>query len=116
MKAKLKSTGKKLRPKKSIKKKSSRKVNTRLNPRPLNALVSSASNLKIKMCEEVEIGDIGGFGSTEELESHENRCAQPATQKCASCGRNLCGTHYELLHQDHDAEHRHESKENLARA
>ena len=116
MKAKLKSSGKKLRSMKSVKKKSSLKVSTQLNPRPLNALVPSASSLKIKMCEEVEIGDIGGFGSTEELESHENRCAQPATQQCETCGRKLCGTHYDLLHRDHDAEHRYEANESLARA
>ena len=82
----------------------------------VNVPMSSVSNLKIKTCEEVEVGDIGGFGSTEELESHENRCAQPATQQCTTCRRNLCGTHYELLHQEHDVELRDESKESLARA
>src|SRR2546426_11818101 len=109
-------SGKKLSSKRPVKKKPSRKVSTRLSPRMVNVPVSSVSNLKIKTCEEVEIGDIGGFGSTEELESHENRCAQPATQQCATCRRNLCGTHYELLHQDHDVERRYENKESLARA
>ena len=117
MKAKQKSkSGKKLSSKKPVKKKSSRKVSTRLGPRISNVRVSSVPNLKIKTCEEVEIGDIGGFGSPEELESHENRCAQPATQECSTCRRNLCRTHYELLHQDHDVERRYESKESLARA
>ncbi len=78
--------------------------------------LSPSSEIKVKTCEEVEIGDIGGFGSTEELESHENRCAQPATQLCVSCGRNLCGAHYELLHRDHDSGQRTEKRESLARA
>jgi len=117
MKAKQKSkSGKKLSSKKPAKKKSSQKVSTRLSPRIVNAPVSSVPNLKTKTCEEVEVGDIGGFGSTEELESHENRCPQPATQQCTTCRRNLCGTHYELLHQEHDVERRYESKESLASA
>jgi len=117
MKAKKKpKSGKRPNAKTPARKKSRRTAQTRMNPKIVDAPVSSASNLKIKTCEEVEIGDIGGFGSIEELESHENRCAQPATQLCASCGRNFCGTHYELLHRDHDSGHGYERKEGLARA
>ncbi len=76
---------------------------------------TSASLPKVKTCEEVEIGDIGGFGSIEELESHENRCTQPATELCNACARNLCGTHYELLHRDHDSANKQESSPGLAR-
>src|SRR6266567_2501493 len=117
MKAKRKSkSGKKPHAKKPARKKSLRTAQTRMNPRTVEVPMSPASNLKIKPCEEVEIGDIGGFGSTEELESHENRCGQPATQLCTGCGRNLCGTHYELLHRDHDSQHGYERKESFARA
>ena len=56
----------------------------------------------VKKCEELEVGDIGNFGSPGELEDHEKRCSEPATQFCHTCGRNLCGNHYELLHRDHD--------------
>ena len=57
----------------------------------------------IKKCEELEVGDIGNFGSSVELEEHEKRCSEPATQFCHACGRQLCGSHYDLLHRDHDA-------------
>jgi hypothetical protein len=56
----------------------------------------------LKKCEELEVGDIGNFGSSDELEEHEKRCSEPATQFCHTCGRNLCGSHYDLLHRDHD--------------
>ncbi len=56
----------------------------------------------VKKCEELEVGDIGNFGSPDELEDHEKRCSEPATQFCHTCGRNLCANHYELLHRDHD--------------
>jgi hypothetical protein len=56
-----------------------------------------------KLCEEVEVGDIGGFGVTnEERMERETRCTQRATQFCKNCARNLCNTHYDLLHKDHD--------------
>ena len=56
----------------------------------------------LKSCQEVEIGDIGGFGSPEELEEHEKRCSEPATEFCSNCGKNLCRNHYDLIHRDHD--------------
>ncbi len=62
----------------------------------------TAPALAVKKCEELEVGDIGNFGSPDELEDHEKRCSEPATQFCHTCGRNLCGNHYELLHRDHD--------------
>jgi hypothetical protein len=64
----------------------------------LNATLNPA----LKTCQEVEIGDIGGFGSPEELEEHEKRCSEPATEFCSNCGKNLCRNHYDLIHRDHD--------------
>ncbi len=64
----------------------------------LNVTLSPA----LKSCQEVEIGDIGGFGSPEELEEHEKRCSEPATEFCSNCGKNLCRNHYDLIHRDHD--------------
>ena len=78
--------------------------------------IEPASRPKSIICEEVEVGDIGGFGDIEELESHESRCAQTATQLCGACGRKLCGTHYELLHKDHDTNSHQETRESFARA
>jgi hypothetical protein len=62
-----------------------------------------ALNPALKACQEVEVGDIGGFGSPEELEEHEKRCSEPATEFCNSCGKNLCRNHYDLIHRDHDS-------------
>src|SRR5260370_24326895 len=59
-------------------------------------------NPALKTCQEVEIGDIGGFGSPEELEEHEKRCSEQATEFCNNCGKNLCRNHYDLIHRDHD--------------
>jgi hypothetical protein len=59
-------------------------------------------NPTLKACQEVEVGDIGGFGSPEELEDHEKRCSEPATEFCTNCGKNLCRNHYDLIHRDHD--------------
>jgi hypothetical protein len=61
-----------------------------------------ALNPAQKACQEVEVGDIGGFGSPEELEEHEKRCSEPATEFCTNCGKNLCRNHYDLIHRDHD--------------
>ena len=59
-------------------------------------------NTTLKKCQEVEVGDIGGFGSTAELEEHEKRCTETATEFCTSCGKSVCHNHYDLLHRDHD--------------
>ena len=59
-------------------------------------------NPNAKACQELEVGDIGGFGSPDELEEHEKRCGEPATEFCNGCGKNLCHAHYDLLHRDHD--------------
>src|SRR5438876_3878759 len=58
-------------------------------------------NPALKSCQEVEVGDIGGFGSPDELEEHEKRCSEPATEFCTNCGKNLCRNHYDLIHRDH---------------
>jgi hypothetical protein len=60
-------------------------------------------NPALKTCQEVEVGDIGGFGSPDELEEHEKRCSEPATEFCTNCGKNLCRNHYDLMHRDHDS-------------
>ena len=59
-------------------------------------------NTSLKTCQEMEVGDIGGFGSPEELEEHQKRCSEPATEFCTNCGRNLCRNHYDMIHRDHD--------------
>lgn len=59
-------------------------------------------NTSVKTCQELEVGDIGGFGSPEELEEHQKRCSEPATEFCTNCGRNLCHNHYDMIHRDHD--------------
>ena len=59
-------------------------------------------NPSLKTCQEVEVGDIGGFGSPDELEEHEKRCNESATEFCSNCGKNLCRNHYDLIHRDHD--------------
>jgi hypothetical protein len=64
-----------------------------------------------KTCEEIEVGDIGGFGITsEERMEREAHCTQRATQFCKSCTKNLCNTHYDLLHKDHDNPIGHDSE------
>jgi hypothetical protein len=59
-------------------------------------------NPALKTCQELEVGDIGGFGSPDELEEHEKRCSEPATEFCTNCGKTLCRNHYDLIHRDHD--------------
>ena len=65
--------------------------------------VTIAPSPDFKVCQEVEIGDIGGFGDTAELEQHEKKCGDRATEYCMSCGKNLCQIHYMLMHGDHNA-------------
>jgi len=60
-----------------------------------------------KTCEEPEVGDIGGFGDVDAFESHEKLCGEKATEFCGTCAKNLCTSHYELLHRDHDAGGQH---------
>src|SRR6266516_2253622 len=59
-------------------------------------------NPALRTCQEVEVGDIGGFGSPDELEEHEKRCSEPATEFCTNSGKNLCRNHDDLTHRDHD--------------
>src|SRR2546428_12812155 len=47
-------------------------------------------NPALKTCQEAEAGDIRGIGSPGGLEEHEKRGAQPATEICRNCGKNLC--------------------------
>src|SRR6266568_6280044 len=71
-------------------------------------------NPALKTCQEVEVGDIGGFGSPDELEEHEKRCTEQATEFCTNCSRNLCRNHYELIHRDHDHTSGHTLSQSLA--
>ncbi len=91
---------------------------TKTTPRPTIASPSltSSSTPKFKTCEEGEVGDIGGFGSTEELESHEERCSQQATEFCNTCARDLCRNHFELLHRDHDSTDQQSTSRGLAQS
>lgn len=83
---------------------------TTTRPSPITPPALSSD---FKTCEEVEVGDIGGFGITsEERMERETRCPQRATQFCTNCQRNVCNTHYELLHKDHDLTVRHDSGQN----
>src|SRR6266516_2321297 len=59
-------------------------------------------NPALKTCQEVEVGDIGGFGSPDELEEHENRCIERAPHSCTNRAKTLCRNHYDLIHRDHD--------------
>src|SRR6266567_8390174 len=53
-------------------------------------------SLKTKTCEEMETG---GFGSFDETMATSNRCTERATEFCNSCGKTLCGVHYDALHR-----------------
>lgn len=88
-----------------------RKTRTRAKPRTRTSQPSRIEpipnpsvslNPPLKVCQEIEVGDIGGFGSLDELEEHEKRCSEAATEFCTNCGKNLCHNHYDLLHRDHD--------------
>ena len=109
MKAKSKAKARKSKPKTRAKPKKSKATRTTTVPRTVSITTPTIS-ADFKTCEEVEVGDIGGFGiTTEERMERETRCIQRATQFCKSCMRNLCNTHYDLLHKDHDNPIRHDS-------
>ncbi len=57
-------------------------------------------SLKTKTCEEMETG---GFGSFDETMATSNRCTERATEFCNSCGKSLCGVHYDALHRGHES-------------
>src|SRR2546422_2597036 len=61
---------------------------------------SAHENLKAKTCEEMETG---GFGSFDETMATSNRCTERATEFCNSCGKSLCGVHYDALHRGHES-------------
>src|SRR3989441_3759967 len=103
MKAKHKAKAKtKSKPKTRAKPKTSRTTRTSAATTPTSITTPNLSP-DFKTCEEVEVGDIGGFGITsEERMERETRCTQRAAQFCKSCAKNLCNTHYDILHKDHD--------------
>jgi hypothetical protein len=67
-----------------------------------------------RTCEEPEVGDIGGFGDVAAFESHEKQCGERATEFCGTCGKNLCSSHYELMHREHGAGGQHSSEHSMA--
>lgn len=69
---------------------------------------------EFKSCQEVEVGDIGGFGSAEELEQHQKQCGDRATEFCTTCGKSLCHIHYMLLH-GHDDSYKQNTGQGLVR-
>src|SRR5438093_13019987 len=101
MKAKRKAKAKtRSKPKTRAKSKTSRTTRARTTTMP-TATTTPNLSADFKTCEEVEVGDIGGFGITsEERMERETRCSQRETQFCKSCVRNLCITHYDLLDKD----------------
>ena len=111
MKAKRKAKAKtRTKAKTRAKSKTSRTTQANAAPRPSLATTPNLSP-DFKTCEEVEVGDIGGFGITsEERMERETRCTQRATQFCKSCAKNLCNTHYDILHKDHDNPIGHDSR------
>jgi hypothetical protein len=110
MKAKSKAKAKtKSRQKTRAKPKTSRTTKTKTAVRP-TPIETPSLTPDFKTCEEVEVGDIGGFGVTsEERMERETRCTQRATLFCKSCDKNLCNAHYDILHKDHDNPLRHDS-------
>jgi hypothetical protein len=112
MKAKSKAKAKaKTRSKHKTSAKPKTRRTTRVGPatRPATIAIPNLTP-DFKACEEVEVGDIGGFGiTTEERMERETHCTQHATEFCKSCAKNLCNTHYELLHEDHDNPIGHDS-------
>ena len=89
-----------------LKRKTAARTGTKTTP---STTIEATPNLEatlnpaLKTCQEMEVGDIGGFGSPDELEEHEKRCSEPATEFCTNCGKNLCRNHYDLIHRDHDS-------------
>jgi len=72
------------------------KTKTHARPKPEKSPLDKAEkvvqpsltlNTSAKTCQEVEVGDIGGFGSPDELEEHERRCIEQAT----SSARTVAG-------------------------
>lgn len=114
----------KVRKKTPVRKKS--KVRTRKKARPVqrrlrqpqspNTVTTPPPTPSIpgfKTCEEPEVGDIGGFGDVDAFESHEKLCGEKATEFCGTCTKNLCSSHYELLHRDHDASGHHVTEHSM---
>ena len=112
MKSKKKAkTGSKSKPRTKSKQHTKTKTHARTETRTKTASSSIVESIpspnvtlnpSLKTCQEVEVGDIGGFGSPDELEEHEKRCSESATEFCTNCGKNLCRNHYDLIHRDHD--------------
>src|SRR5947199_9428041 len=98
MKAKRKAKAKtRSKPKTRAKSKTSRTTRARTTTMP-TATTTPNLSADFKTCEEVEVGDIGGFGITsEEWMERETRCSQRATQFCTSCVSSLCNSQYYVL-------------------
>ena len=123
MKAKRSKAHKKTSVRKKSKSTAHKKTSTtRRKTRPLQKRITqpqipSTPTLSVpdfKTCEEPEVGDIGGFGDVDAFESHEKQCGEKATEFCATCNKNLCGSHYELMHREHNAGGQHLTEHSMS--
>jgi hypothetical protein len=101
------------RKKTSTVRKKTRSLQKRITP-PQIPSTPTLSAPDFKTCEEPEVGDIGGFGDVAAFESHEKQCGEKATEFCGTCGKNLCTSHYELMHKEHSAGGQHSSEQSMA--
>src|SRR2546428_7206255 len=103
MKAKSKAKAKtRSRSKTRAKPKKSRTTRTTATPRPASITTPPLSP-DFKTCEEVEVGDIGGFGiTTDETMEEALPRARHATPLSASRLMGEYGIHYHHLLTDHD--------------
>lgn len=99
--------------KSSVIRRKTRHLQKRITP-PQIPSTPTLSAPDFKTCEEPEVGDIGGFGDVAAFESHEKLCGEKATEFCGTCGKNLCSSHYELMHKEHSAGGQHTSQQSMA--
>jgi hypothetical protein len=92
-----------IRKKTSTTRKTTRHLQKRSIPMPQISTTPTLDAPSFKTCQEPEVGDIGGFGDVDAFESHEKLCGEKATEFCGTCGKNLCSSHYELMHREHSA-------------
>src|SRR2546421_3516082 len=102
MKAKSKAKAKtRSRSKTRAKPKKSRTTRTTATPRPASITTPPLSP-DFKTCEEVEVGDIGGFGiTTQEKKERGNPFTPPPNPPFQRCMRELFNNHHHLPHNKH---------------
>src|SRR2546428_12890642 len=102
MKTKHKAKAKtKSKPKTRAKPKTSRTTRTSAATTPTSITTPNLSP-DFKNCEEIEVGDIGGFGITnEERMAREIHCTPRETQLCPRWAKHLFDTHFDIPHKEH---------------